>query len=98
LRIRKGGVGEIGIAEFPWLHVPFALEMVAKDGLPVMILRRPRRIVFDEHIIERLGTCLVTDPDDRARWIKQQGGVQPEEARLKIIPVFACDDGLGHLP
>jgi hypothetical protein len=97
LRIRKGGVGEIGIAEFPGLHVPFALEMVAKDGLPVMVLRRLRRVIFDEHVIEGLGAGLVADPDDPAHWVKQQGGMQPEEARLKIISVFACDDGLGHV-
>jgi hypothetical protein len=96
-RIRKGGVGEIGIAELPGLHVPFALEMVAKDGLPVVVLQRPRRVIFDEHVIEGLGAGLVPDADDGARRVEQQRGMQPEEARLKIISVFACDDSVGHL-
>jgi hypothetical protein len=71
--------------------------MVAKDGLSVVVLRCSRRVIFDEHVIEGLGTGLVPDADDCARRLKQKGGVQPEEARLKIISLFTCDDGLGHV-
>ncbi len=77
--------------------MPFALEMVAKDGLPVVILRRPRRVIFDEHVIEGLGAGLVPDAHDGSRRVEQQRGVQPEEARLKIISVSACGDSVGHL-
>jgi hypothetical protein len=94
--VGEAGVREIGIAEFARLDVPLALEVVAQDWLAVVVLRRPRRVVLDEHVVESLGPGLVADADNGAIRVKQQGRVQPEEPRLKIVSVLACDDRLRH--
>jgi len=91
-RVDEEGVGEIGVGEFTGLDMPLALEVVAQDRLPVVILRRSGRVVFDEHIVESLGAGLIADAYHRPLRAKQQGGMQPEQARLEIVSVLACSN------
>lgn len=84
------------MAEFAGPGMPFALQVIKKDFVAVVVLRPAARGVFDTDIVEAAWPGLKAYFFDLASGIKQQGGVQPEHARLKVVALTSYCNGLSH--
>jgi hypothetical protein len=78
--VGEGGVDQVGITKLAWPHMPFALVMVAQNWASVMILRRVRRIIFYEHIVEGLRSRLVGNADHRSARVEELGIGSPSSS------------------
>ena len=78
LRANESRVDEIRKAELAGSHMPFALQVLAKDGLAHVILRRALSGILDQHVIERPRSLFEGDAADRRSVVKELRGVEPK--------------------
>src|SRR5665213_1917651 len=90
------GIDELGIAIGVRRHVPFALDMLAQEWRPVLILNPARGLVVDPDVVETLRAALEADTHNRALGVEQAARLAPELTALECITVAACKDRLGH--
>src|SRR5450755_733483 len=84
------GIDELGIAIGVRRHMPLALDMLAQEWRPVLILNPARRLIVDPDVVETLRTAFKTDTHNRAlgssrtrrsRWLPLKPDADPEQVR-----------------
>jgi hypothetical protein len=76
--------------------MPLALDMLAQEWRPVLILNPARWLIVDPDVVETLRTAFKADTHNRALGIEQAARLAPELTALESIAVAACKDRLGH--
>src|ERR1700687_1657997 len=90
------GIDKRGIAIRVRRNMPLALDMLAQERRPVLILNPARRFIVDPDVVETLRAALETDAHNRALGIEQTASFAPELTALEGIAVAACKDRLRH--
>lgn len=95
------GINELGPCQIPVsvmavARVPFALDMVTPDLVPVRITRSASLLILDPEIIKPARTCFKADTPDDSVSSKHVRSEVPELAGLERISVPAWNDRERH--
>lgn len=81
----------------PGRSVPLALQVVAQDFVPVVVLRALAGHVLHRHVVERARSAFETHARNLAFRDEQQRRAQPEYPRLEIVTLTSDRYGLRHV-